>query len=231
MNLLADHLVDVLLDVAASGINTVQREGLSVSHPARFVLIGTMNPEEGNLRPQFLDRFGLMVEVGAPVDAGVRTEVVRRRIAFEADAAEFASRWADNLEVIRTQVSKARMLLPVVQMPDGLLKMISQLCIEWGVGSLRADIVMYKTAVTIAAFNGRTLVTANDIREAAGLVLTHRKGKRPFRRKSGNLRRKVLKCRMANKHIGIPTFRGRVKPIARRTDAAKKIVMTIRMNR
>lgn len=178
VNLLADHLVDVLLDVAASGKNTVQREGLSVSHPAKFVLIGTMNPEEGNLRPQFLDRFGLMVEVGAPADVQARTEVVRRRIAFEHNPEGFVNQWIDNQEIIKSQISRAMQSLPLVQMPDGLLKMISQLCIEWGVSSLRADIVLYKTAVTMAALHGRTLVTPDDIRESATLVLTHRKGKK-----------------------------------------------------
>jgi len=177
VNLLADHLVDVLLDVAASGVNTVQREGLSVSHPARFVLIGTMNPEEGNLRPQFLDRFGLMVEVEAQTDVPARTEVVRRRIAFENDPAAFKSRWVDGQDIVRTRIDKARQLLPFVQMPDALLQMISQVCIEWNVSSLRADIVLYKTAITIASLNGRTTVTPQDIREGVELVLTHRKGK------------------------------------------------------
>lgn len=178
VNLLADHLVDVLLDVAASGVNTVQREGLSVSHPARFVLIGTMNPEEGNLRPQFLDRFGLMVEVEAQTDVSARTEVVRRRIAFESDPTAFVSQWVDDQGIVGKQIAEARRLLPLVQMPDGLLKMISQLCIEWGVGSLRADIVLYKTAITLAALNGRQVVTPEDIREGADLALVHRKGKK-----------------------------------------------------
>ncbi|MBO9613476.1 MAG: magnesium chelatase subunit D family protein [Dyadobacter sp.] len=178
VNLLADHLVDVLLDVAASGVNTVQREGLSVSHPARFVLIGTMNPEEGNLRPQFLDRFGLMVEVGAQTDVQARTEVVRRRIAYESDPTAFVSDWTGSQEMVRLEIGRARNLLPLVQMPDGLLQMISQLCIEWNVSSLRADIVLYKTAITIAALNGRTVVTPQDIREGVELVLPHRKGKK-----------------------------------------------------
>lgn len=185
VNLLSDHLVDVLLDVAASGVNTVQREGLSVSHPARFVLIGTMNPEEGNLRPQFLDRFGLMVEVGAQTDVQARTEVVRRRIAFESDPATFVDHWANGQEAVKEEISSARALLPLVQMPDGLLKMISQLCIEWDASSLRADIVLYKTAITIAALNGRTVVTPQDIREGVELVLIHRKGKKALPPQTG----------------------------------------------
>lgn len=180
VNLLADHLVDVLLDVSASGVNTVQREGLSVSHPSRFVLIGTMNPEEGNLRPQFLDRFGLMVEVETHGEVGDRTEVVKRRIAFERDPGQFVEAWQKQGNALRQQIGEARQLLPHVQLSDGLLSMIGQLCIEWAVGSLRADIVMYKTAATIAAWNGRNAVTASDIREAAALVLPHRRGKKPL---------------------------------------------------
>lgn len=178
VNLLADHLVDVLLDVAASGVNTIQREGLSVSHPSRFVLIGTMNPEEGNLRPQFLDRFGLMVQVGAETDVEARTEVVRRRMAFERNPDAFAGEWLLGEHAVREKINAARALLPDVEMPDGLLNMISQLCVEWGVGSLRADIVMYKTAVTLAALQGRKSVVPQDVKEAAELVLTHRKGKK-----------------------------------------------------
>ncbi|WP_439555455.1 magnesium chelatase subunit D family protein [Dyadobacter sp.] len=174
VNLLADHLVDILLDVAASGVNTIEREGLSASHPAKFVLIGTMNPEEGNLRPQFLDRFGLMVEVAPPFDIAERTEVVRRRMAFEADPVDFIQKWEVAQTALQSKIRDAQALLPIVQMPDGLLSMISQLCVEWSVKSLRADIVMFKTAVTLAAWAGRDIVNADDIRQAAHLVLTHR---------------------------------------------------------
>ncbi|SFC07598.1 putative cobaltochelatase [Spirosoma endophyticum] len=180
VNLLPDHLVDVLLDVAAMGVNTIQREGLSMSHPARFTLIGTMNPEEGNLRPQFLDRFGLMVDVDAPRDVAERTEVVRRRIAFDSDPTAFAAKWADQQQALHNQIQKARKLLPSVTLADGLLTLISQLCTELNVTSLRADIVMYKTALTLAALAGRTDVTADDIRQAAELALVHRQRKKPF---------------------------------------------------
>ena len=180
VNLLPDHLVDVLLDVAAMGVNTIQREGLSVSHPARFTLIGTMNPEEGNLRPQFLDRFGLMVDVEAPGDIKERTEVVRRRIAFEANPEKFVAQWFANQEALQQQLIAAKQLLPSVTLPEGLLTLISQLCTELGVASLRADIVLYKTALTLAAWAKRTEVTAEDIRQAAELVLAHRKRKTPF---------------------------------------------------
>jgi magnesium chelatase subunit D len=179
VNLLADHLVDGLLDVAAMGVNTVQRDGLSVSHPARFMLIGTMNPEEGNLRPQFLDRFGLVVDVTAPRDVAERTEVVRRRMAFEADPVAFVQKWAGEQQVLQGQLQKARQLLPSVRLADGLLTLISQLCADLNVASLRADIVMYKTASTLAALAGRTDVTADDIRQAAALALPHRQRKKP----------------------------------------------------
>jgi len=180
VNLLPDHLVDVLLDAAAMGVNTVQREGLSVSHPARFTLIGTMNPEEGSLRPQFLDRFGLMVEVVAPRDVAERTEVVRRRIAFERDPAAFVAQWQAAQQAIRQQVIRAQQLLPTVQLPEGLLTLISQLCTELGVASLRADIVLYKTALTLAALAGRAEVTPADVRRAAELALAHRRRSQPF---------------------------------------------------
>jgi len=180
VNLLPDHLVDVLLDVAAMGVNTVQRDGLSESHPAKFTLIGTMNPEEGNLRPQFLDRFGLMVDVEAPRDIAERTEVVRRRIDFENDPALFTLQWASGQFALQNQIRTAQQLLPSVILPDGLLTLISQLCTELNVTSLRADIVMYKTAIALAALRKRTTVTADDVRQAAELALIHRQRKKPF---------------------------------------------------
>lgn len=180
VNLLPDHLVDVLLDVAAMGVNTIQRDGLSESHPAKFTLIGTMNPEEGNLRPQFLDRFGLMVDVEAPRDIAERTEVVRRRISFEKDQEAFTAQWTVGQKALQNKIKVARQLLPSVILPDGLLTLISQLCTELNVTSLRADIVMYKTAMTLAALENRTTVTTNDIHQAAELALIHRQRKKPF---------------------------------------------------
>lgn len=180
VNLLPDHLVDVLLDVAAMGVNTIQRDGLSESHPAKFTLIGTMNPEEGNLRPQFLDRFGLMVDVEAPRDVAERTEVVRRRIHFENNPEVFAHQWASGQKNLQDKIKTAQQLLPSVILPDGLLTLISQLCTELNVTSLRADIVMYKTAITLAALDKRTTVTADDVRQAAELALIHRQRKKPF---------------------------------------------------
>jgi magnesium chelatase subunit D len=180
VNLLADHLVDVLLDVAAMGVNSVQREGLSVTHPARITLIGTMNLEEGDLRPQLLDRFGLMVEVSAPQDKRVRADVVRRRIAYEADVSAFAAQWQAQQDALRAQVATAQQLLAQVVLDDAMLELISHLCCEFEVASLRADIVMHKTARAIAALEARLQVTPDDIRAAAQLVLPHRRRRKPF---------------------------------------------------
>ena len=180
VNLLADHLVDVLLDVAAMGVNSVQREGLSIQHPARFTLIGTMNLEEGDLRPQLLDRFGLMVEVTAPREKTLRADVVRRRIAFEADPAAYVAAWAAPQAALQIRLANAQRLLAQVVLDDALLDLISHLCCEFDVASLRADIVMHKTARAIAALDARTTVTANDVRSAAELVLPHRRRRTPF---------------------------------------------------
>ncbi|KAF1048846.1 MAG: hypothetical protein GAK35_00112 [Herbaspirillum frisingense] len=180
VNLLADHLVDVLLDVAAMGVNAVQREGLSVTHPARFTLVGTMNLEEGDLRPQLLDRFGLMVEVTAPREKSVRAEVVRRRIAYESDPAGFAGHWQAGQDALRERIADAQRLLPQVALDDAMLELISHLCCEFEVASLRADIVMHKTARAIAALEARLRVTPDDIRAAAQLVLPHRSRRKPF---------------------------------------------------
>src|SRR5450830_991057 len=180
VNLLPDHLVDVLLDVAAMGVNSVQREGLSVSHPARFTLIGTMNLEEGDLRPQLLDRFGLMVEVLAPRDKSMRAEVVRRRLAFEADPVACAAQWEVQQDALRSRIAAAQASLPHVVLSDALLDLISHLCCEFDVASLRADIVMHKTSRAFAALDGRLHVTPEDVRAAAELVLPHRRRRKPF---------------------------------------------------
>jgi magnesium chelatase subunit D len=179
VNLLPDHLVDLLLDVSAMGENRIEREGLSITHPSRFTLVGTMNPEEGQLRPQFLDRFALMVHVDAPSDIEERTEVVRRRIAFENDRLAFFRQWENAEAQLQQRLISARALLPLVTLSDHLLSLISQLCIAVNVKSLRADIVIYKTAVTLAALDQRKEVTEPDIREAAELALAHRSKNKP----------------------------------------------------
>jgi magnesium chelatase subunit D len=180
VNLLPDHLVDVLLDAAAMGVNRVQREGLSVQHPARIALLGTMNQEEGELRPQLLDRFGLMVEVRAPLEPRLRTEIVRRRLAWEADPESFDRVWCAQQMALREQVVRAQALLPRVVLAEGLLSLISELCCSQGVTSLRADLVMNKAARARAALDGRTRVRPDDLSEVASLVLPHRRRSRPF---------------------------------------------------
>ncbi|WP_102126848.1 VWA domain-containing protein [Deinococcus planocerae] len=178
VNLLADHLVDVLLDVAAMGVNRVQRDGLSAEHPARLALVGSMNPEEGGLRPQFLDRFGLCVDVQAPTAPGERAEIVRRRMRFEADPLAFAGEWEQAEEALAARLATARARLPRVTVPDGLLDTIAALSARAGVRSLRADLVLHRAARALAALEGREEVREGDLHRIAPLVLTHRRDPR-----------------------------------------------------
>ncbi|MEU0190537.1 putative cobaltochelatase [Streptomyces afghaniensis] len=180
VNLLHDHLVDLLLDAAAMGASYVEREGVSVRHAARFLLVGTMNPEEGELRPQLLDRFGLTVEVAASREPEQRVEVVRRRLAYDADPAGFAARWADEEADVRARIVAARKLLPSVRLGDGALRQIAATCAAFEVDGMRADIVMARTATALAAWAGRTDVLAEDVRQAALLALPHRRRRNPF---------------------------------------------------
>ena len=180
VNLLNDHLVDVLLDAAAMGRNYVEREGISVSHAAEFMLVGTMNPEEGDLRPQLLDRFGLAVEVDGVFQPVERREVVRRRIAFETDPFAFMDRWAEEEQAERDRLISSQERLADVVVPDDILELITDICAEYQVDGLRGDIVMYKTASTIAAYEGRTVVDVADVREAALMALLHRQRRQPF---------------------------------------------------
>ena len=180
VNLLNDHVVDVLLDSAAMGRNFVEREGISFSHPARFLLIGTMNPEEGDLRPQFIDRFGLAVEIEHIRDAERRAEVVRRRIAYEGDPDTFSEGWARGEETEQRRITDAMALLPFVTLDDGVLTFIARLCAEHEVDGLRADIVIYKAAQTFAAYEGRTTVTPDDVLKVAEMALLHRMRRQPF---------------------------------------------------
>ncbi|MCH7606766.1 MAG: putative cobaltochelatase [Chloroflexi bacterium] len=180
VNLLNDHLVDVLLDAAAMGRNYIEREGISISHAADFILIGTMNPEEGDLRPQLLDRFGLAVEVDSTFTAEERKEVVLRRIAYESDPYAFMDQWRNAEDQERERILKSQRLLPDVQVGDDILDLITGICAEYQVDGMRADIVMYKTAGTIAAYEGRTQVSAEDVHEAAQMALLHRQRRQPF---------------------------------------------------
>ncbi|MGW0781620.1 putative cobaltochelatase [Streptomyces sp. NPDC002913] len=180
VNLLHDHLVDLLLDAAAMGASYVEREGVSVRHASRFLLVGTMNPEEGELRPQLLDRFGLTVEVAASRDTDLRVEVVRRRLAYDDDPAAFAARWADEEGALRERIVAARALLPHVVLGDGVLRQIAATCAAFEVDGMRADIVMARTATALAAWAGRDEVVADDVRQAALLALPHRRRRNPF---------------------------------------------------
>ncbi|MGK5544822.1 putative cobaltochelatase [Streptomyces sp. URMC 127] len=180
VNLLHDHLIDSLLDAAAMGAAHVEREGVSVRHASRFLLVGTMNPEEGELRPQLLDRFGLTVEVAASREADERVEVVRRRLAFDEDPAAFTAKWAAEEETLRERIAAARALLPSVRLGDGALRRIAAVCAGFEVDGMRADIVTARTASALAAWAGRTDVLAEDVRQAALLALPHRRRRNPF---------------------------------------------------
>lgn len=180
VNLLADHLVDLLLDAAAMGRLTVERDSVSVTHAARFVIVGTMNPEEGELRPQLLDRFGLTVEVCAPRDPALRAEAVRRRLAFDADPQAFARGYAAAEQRLRDRIGSARDLLPSVELTDAALVKIGEICAALDVDGLRGDIVCARTAVAHAAWQGRAAVNVEDLRVAARLALPHRRRRKPF---------------------------------------------------
>lgn len=174
VNLLPDHLVDILLDTAASGINIVERESMSVIHPSRYILIATMNPEEGDIRPQLLDRFGFSVHIEGIVEPADRVEVARRREAFDLNAQASLDEWAPAEAAVRASIVSARGLLPMVYIHPEMLRLISMICSQHNVAGHRADIIMEKAARTIAAASGRTDVLPADIREAAELVLPHR---------------------------------------------------------
>jgi magnesium chelatase subunit I len=180
VNLLDDHVVDVLLDSAAMGVNTIEREGISLSHPARFTLIGTMNPEEGELRPQLLDRFGLCVHVEGLTDPAQRVEVVKRRAAFEENPAAFAERWAEETEKLRQAIGAGIAAYPHVKASDAILYAIANRSLKLGVDGHRSDIIMLKAAKALAAWAGRDLVRDEDVDEAAALALAHRVRRRPF---------------------------------------------------
>ena len=180
INLLDDHLVDLLLDCAAMGVNTVEREGISFKHPSRFTLIGTMNPEEGDLRPQLLDRFGLMVTVESERDVSVRTEVVKRRIVFENDPEGFCRQYENEQKALGEKICEAKLRLRNVKYSDSIVETIAKIAIGLGVDGHRADITMLKTAQAQAAFEGRNEVIQEDIVLAAALCLPHRMRKLPF---------------------------------------------------
>ena len=174
VNLLDDHRVDTLLDAAAMGVNTVEREGVSFSHPARFILVGTMNPEEGDLRPQLLDRFGLCVDIKGVREPESRVEIIRRRRAFEHDPEAFAEVWGQSEQATRDLIRGARLRLETTGLPDEIMYAIANLALTAGVDGHRADNVMARAAVALAALDGRTEATLNDVATVAPLVLAHR---------------------------------------------------------
>ncbi|WP_252437938.1 putative cobaltochelatase [Pseudonocardia humida] len=180
VNLLHDHLVDLLLDAAAMGRAHVERDGVSVSHASRFLLVGTMNPEEGELRPQLLDRFGLAVEVRAARDVDTRVEVVRRRLAFEDDPAGFAARWVDAERATAERIAAARTRVASVVLPDAELRRIASVCAAFDVDGMRADLVIARAAAAHAAWRGAGAVAEEDVRVAARLALPHRRRRDPF---------------------------------------------------
>jgi magnesium chelatase subunit I len=180
VNLLEDHLVDLLLDVAASGINVVEREGLSVRHPSRFVLVGSGNPEEGELRPQLLDRFGLAVDVTASRDIKERIEVVRRREAFERDPEAFCQRYEKDNATIRRRLKKASALLETMDTPDDVLELGARLCMRLGVDGMRGELTLMRAARAKAALQAHAHVTRADLMSVAPMVLRHRLRRDPL---------------------------------------------------
>jgi magnesium chelatase subunit I len=180
VNLLEDHLVDALLDVAASGENLVEREGLSVRHPARFVLIGSGNPEEGELRPQLLDRFGLSVEVRTPQDLATRVQVVRLRDEFERNPEAFTEKWKRKDAKVRKRITDAQALLPAIEVPDNTLEQASRLCMALGTDGLRGELTLIRAARALAALDGDTSVGVPHLRKLAAPALRHRLRRDPL---------------------------------------------------
>jgi magnesium chelatase subunit I len=180
INLLEDHLVDLLLDVAASGENVVEREGLSIRHPARFVLIGSGNPEEGELRPQLLDRFGLSVDVSTPEDIKQRIEVVRRRDAFDRDSQAFVAKWKRKDGAVRREIVAARGRMDSVAVSDEILGQAAELCMALGTDGLRGELTLMRAARAHAALEGQDEVTRDALRLVAPMVLSHRLRRNPL---------------------------------------------------
>lgn len=180
INLLDDHIVDVLLDSAAMGVNTVEREGVSYSHPARFVLVGTMNPEEGDLRPQLLDRFGLVVEIHGEQDIAMRSELIARRMAYENDPETFCRQWEKEQQALRERVRNAQTQLSRVAIPQERYRDAAKIGVTLQVDGHRADITLLKAACTLAAFEGAEEITREHIIRVAPMVLAHRMRRMPF---------------------------------------------------
>ncbi len=213
INLLDDHVADLLLDAAALGVNVVEREGISLNHPARFILIGTMNPEEGELRPQIADRIGLQVEVNALAGQSQRVEVMKRREAFLADPLAFAARYGESQEALRKAIQRAIALLPRVTVPERLYGAIARLVLKCDVSSHRADVTILQCAKAMAALEGRTQVDAPDVLQAATLALGHRLPYDPF---------------VAGPHLDPMALRRQLEDILEGPIQEKKTVLTSR---
>jgi magnesium chelatase subunit I len=180
VNLLEDHLVDLLLDVSASGVNVVEREGLSIRHPARFVLIGSGNPEEGELRPQLLDRFGLAVDVRTPSEVPERIEVVKRRDTFERDTESFLKKWSGEEKKLRKRIESARAALPSVATPDSVFDTATRLCLALGTDGLRGELTLIRAARALASLEGKAEVGDPELRRLAPMALSHRLRRNPL---------------------------------------------------
>ena len=188
VNLLEDHIVDALLDVAASGENVVEREGLSIRHPAQFVLVGSGNPEEGELRPQLQDRFGLSVDARTPSDVPTRVEIIRAREAFDKDRSAFRKRWARKESTLRRRIQRAREALDSVDTPANLLETAAKLCLALGTDGLRGELTLVRSARALAALNGDPIATLEHLKSIAPSVLRHRLRRDPLDESSADIR-------------------------------------------
>jgi magnesium chelatase ATPase subunit I len=204
VNLLDDHVVDLLLDSAAMGVNVVEREGISFAHPARFILVGTMNPEEGELRPQLLDRFALCVDIESIADATSRVEILSRRVVYEQNPERFCEQWCAAEALLSQQIAQAQQLLPHVRYETPDLYSIAELTAEMEVDGHRADIVILKAAIAQAAFEGRDHVQETDVLLAAELALPHRLRRKPFEETRGKMDKLEQRLEQAREHLSRP---------------------------
>jgi magnesium chelatase subunit I len=188
VNLLEDHLVDLLIDVAASGENVVEREGLSVRHPARFVLVGSGNPEEGELRPQLLDRFGLSVEVKTPTELAERVQVIKRRDEFERDKVAFVAQWKKHEDALRRKIVAARKRLATIELPEAMLESATKLCMHLGTDGLRAELTLIRAARALAAYEQAEAVAVDHLRRVAAPALRHRLRRDPLDESGSTIR-------------------------------------------
>jgi Mg-chelatase subunit ChlI len=216
INLLPDHITDDILDAAASGWNTIERENISVTHPARFILIGSMNPEEGELRPQILDRLALSVDAKTITDESERVEVIKRNLMFENDPNGFTKMFATEQETLKSKISRAKALLPNVVIPESLLNAIAAGCAKLEVDGMRPDVIIAKTALTIAAYDNRTAVSEEDVIKASILTLTHRTRK-------GGFQQPATKDEIANAfHQTLSKYRSKQGEVFKASEAQDK---------